>query len=44
MSDLEDKVDRWELQELQNQVYDLESKIEELTEQINRLIAEKDKN
>jgi peptidoglycan hydrolase CwlO-like protein len=44
MSDLEDKVDRWELQELQNQVYDLESKIEELTKQINRLIAEKDKN
>ena len=44
MSDLEDKVDRWELQELQNQVYDLESKVDELTEQINRLIAEKDKN
>lgn len=44
MSDLEDKVDRWELQELQNQVYDLESKVEELTEQINRLIAEKDKD
>ena len=44
MSDLEDKVDRWELQELQNQVWELESKVEELTEQINRLIAEKDKN
>lgn len=44
MSDLEDKVDRWELQELQNQVWELESKVEELTDQINRLIAEKDKN
>ena len=43
MSDLEDKVDRWELQELQNQVWKLESKVEELTEQINHLIAEKDK-
>ena len=36
MSDLEDKVDRWELQELQNQVYDLESKVERLLEEINQ--------
>lgn len=37
MSDLEDKVDRWDHEYLQEQVWELESLVRDLTERLKKL-------